>query len=205
MASLLVDDTFEQQTFTGLEATAAVLSGKELYRCTFEHCRLQESVWKGAKLEACTFRQCDLTRATLAQTALRGVTFEGCKLMGIDFSKVSTHPELSFTGCMLRYSSFADQNLKKTKFLSCMAREVNFHEVDLSECDFTGSDLAGSAFRGCTLARTDFRGATGLFLDPARNRVKDTGVPVEAAVELARSLGLLVGGYDDGPLGSKRR
>jgi len=191
---LLAEETFENETFTGLDLQRAALGGKEFYRCVFENCLLQESTWKSARLEACVFRGCDVTRAKLLQTALRGVKFEGSKLMGVDFSAVSPHPELSFTDCNLRYASFVKVNLRKTAFLRCAAREANFLEVDLTDAEFDGTELTGSNFQGCTMTNTDFRRATGLFFEPSRNRVKKTRVPVETAVLLAQSLGLVVEG-----------
>ena len=115
--------------------------------------------------------------------------------MGVDFSQVSPHPELSFADCNLRYASLVKINLRKTHFLRCVAREANFLDADLTDSDFSGTELTGSNFQGCTLWNTDFRRATGLFFEPARNKVKKTRVPVETAVLLALSLGLLVDGY----------
>ncbi len=186
-------DTFENETFTGLALTAADLSEKQFFRCTFENCSLQESRWKRSTLEDCTFRQCDLTRAVVSQLGLRGVRFEGCKVMGVDFSGVSSNPDVHFNECNLRYVSFTGQSLRKARFTHCQAREVNFFECDLTDADFGATDLSASNFRGCTLTRTEFRGTTGLFLDPARNKVKETRIEVETAVALAESLGFNFG------------
>jgi hypothetical protein len=75
--------------------------------------------------------------------------------------------------------------------------EANFFDLDLTDADFSGTDLTGSNFRGCTLTRTDFSSAVGAFLDPARNRLKDTRVPVETAVLLAQTLGMRVSGFNE--------
>jgi uncharacterized protein YjbI with pentapeptide repeats len=198
------EDTFDGETFTGVDLQSFSLAGKEFYRCTFEHCHLQESVWKNASLEACTFRGVDLTRARLLHTGLRGVRFEGSKLMGIDWSSVSPNPELHFTECNLRYASFSQVNLRQCVFEKCSVREANFLDAELTDADFSGSDLAGSNVRGCVLTRTDFSTTTGLFLEPGRNKVKGTHVSVETAVLLAQSLGLAVVGYDDAPKRPKR-
>jgi fluoroquinolone resistance protein len=196
---LLAESQFDDQTFSGFALAAADLAGKEFYRCVFERCQLPESTWSRAKLEACTFRDADLSRAKLSQTALHGVRFEGCKVMGVDFSKVSTHPDVGFTDCLLRYASFSGLNLRKTTFTRCSLREVNLIDLDLTDASFGGCDLAGATLRGCTLLRTDFRATTGLFFEPARNKVKQTFVPIEVAVQLAQSQGLLVEGYDAEP------
>jgi fluoroquinolone resistance protein len=195
---LLEEDSFENETFASLDLQGANLSGKEFYRCTFQSAHLQESRWKESKLEACVFRGCDLTRAQLAHTALRDVRFEGSKLMGIDWSVISPNPELAFDECNLRYCSFVGLSMRQTVFARCTALEVNFIDVDLSDADFTGTDLSGSNFRGCTLTRADFQGARGVFIDPAtRNRLKATRVPVETAVLVAQTLGMVVAGYGD--------
>lgn len=189
---MLQGDSFENQHFKGLELSGAALGGKEFFRCTFENCHLMESQWKATILEACVFKECDLTRADLAQTGLRGVRFEGCKLMGVDWSRVSSHPELTFVDCNLRYASFTKINLRKVAFTRSTIREANFIDADLTEADFAGADLTGATLRGCTLVRADFRHVSGLFIDPARNKVKDTRVPVETAILLAQNSGMKV-------------
>lgn len=196
LVRLQQEDAFENETFSGLEFHAANLTGKEFYRCTFENCTAQESRWSKSVLEACEFRGCDLTRAQLAHVGLRDVRFERSKLMGIDFSNVSPNPEVAFEECNLRYCSFVGLSLRKTRFERCMASEANFIDVDLSEAEFDGTTLTSANFRGCTLTKTDFRGAIGVFLEPARNRLKGTLVPLETAVLLAESVGLIVAGYE---------
>ena len=202
---LLAEESLENEVFKGLALQGAALGGKEFYRCVFENCQLQESVWKNSKLESCVFRGCDLTRAVLLQTGVRGVQFEDCKLMGVDWSSLSPHPEFGFTNCNLRYASFMRVNLRKTSFTKSSVREANFQECDLTEADFGGADLSGSNFKGCTLVHADFRGTTGTFFEPARNKVKDTRVPVETAVLLAQSFGLFVDGYGAEPKASKKK
>ncbi|AEI67213.1 pentapeptide repeat-containing protein [Corallococcus macrosporus] len=197
------EDSFEHETFADLSLQEADLSGKEFYGCTFQNCTLQESRWTRARLEDCVFTGCDLTRARFTDTSLRGVRFESSKLMGIDWTEVGTFPEVSFDGSNLRYCTFAGLSLRKTSFLRCTALEMNFIDTDLSEADFSESDITGSNFRGCTLTKADFAAAKGVFIDPARNRVKATRIPVDAAVNFVQTLGLVVAGYGDGPAAPK--
>ncbi|MET0403370.1 MAG: pentapeptide repeat-containing protein [Cystobacter sp.] len=186
------EDAFEHLTFADLELTGVVLRQKEFYQCTFQRSQFQESQWYGCKFEDCTWMDCDLTRAKFPHTALRGVRFEGSKLMGIDWSTVSSNPEVTFERCVLRYASFVGLSLRKTDVLRCAAQEANFFDLDLTDANFEGTELTGSNFRGCTLTRTDFSQSVGLLLDPARNRLKDTQVPLATAVSLAESLGMRV-------------
>lgn len=197
VARLRREEYFANETFSNADLQNADLGGKEFYRCTFDNCQLQESRWKGLTLEACTVRGCNVTRAQVANARFREVRFENSKLMGIDWSDVASNPEVHFEDCGLSYCSFVGLNLRKTQFLRCQAREANFFDLDLTDSDFDGSDLGESNFRGCILTRADFSGAAGVFLDPARNKLKDTLVPLESAVGLARALGMLVTGFHD--------
>lgn len=185
-------DFFEGQTFTGLQIAAASLEERELVNCTFANCSLQESKWAGTRLEDCTFKGCDLTRADFKRCSMRDVHFVGSKVMGVDFSKVSTHPQFSFEECHLRYALFEALSLKQLKVIRCTAREVNWLRVDLTDADFTGSDLNGSTIRGCTLTRTNFLNATGVFIDPAQNKISKTMINPETASALAAHLGFEV-------------
>ena len=187
------------------DRSGRALRDKEFYRCTFQRGQLQESQWRGCKFEDCVFTGCDLTRARFDQAALRGVRFEGSKLMGIDWSGVSANPEVSYTDCQLRYASFVGLSLRKTAFLRCAAQEANFFDLDLTDADFAGTQLMGSNFRGCVLTRTDFSQAVGLALDPARNRLKDTQVPLATAVGVAESLGMRVAALGTEPAAAAPR
>lgn len=201
------EESFEHETFADLELPGLGLRQKEFFQCTFTRCQFQESQWSLCKFEDCTFQGCDLTRAKFSQAALRGVRFEGSKLMGIDWSSVSSNPEVSFEGCVLRYASFVGLSLRKTDVRRCSAQEANFFDLDLTDADFEGTELTGSNFRGCTLTRTDFSLTVGLTLSPTLNRLKDTQVPLATAVELAESLGMRVPamGSAPAPAGSRSR
>ncbi|AFE09361.1 pentapeptide repeat-containing protein [Corallococcus coralloides DSM 2259] len=189
------EDSFERETFEGLDLQNVDLGDKEFYRCTFVNCELQESRWKEALLEVCVFQGCNLTRANFNAIRLRDVRFEGSKLMGIDWTGVAANPEVNFEECSMPYSSFVGLGLRQASFVRCVAREANFFDMDLTDADFTGADLTGSNFRGCTLTRTDFSGATGLVLDPARNKLKETRIPQDTAMSVVHELGMRVEGY----------
>ncbi|MBI5549504.1 MAG: pentapeptide repeat-containing protein [Deltaproteobacteria bacterium] len=191
------ESSFDDAVFEGLELQGFDFSGKDFYRCTFRNVKLQESRWQRAGLEDCVFEDCDLTRMLPADLRAHGVRFKGCKLMGIEWTKSSLNPQLSFEDCNLRYSSFLAMSLRATPFVRCKATEANFIDVDLTEADFSESDLTGSTFQGTTLTDADLSTAQGAFIDPAKNRVKDARVAVESAVLLAAFFGMRVNGYYD--------
>lgn len=194
---LLSEAYFEGESFVGLELGEADLSRKEFQSCTFRSVKLAGSRWMGALLEDCTFELCDLSNFAPKGLAARDVRFSECKLLGVDWTSVSPHPRVAFEACDLRYASFASVHLRKTTFLRSQITEATFADVDLTECDFDGSDLEGTTFRECVLHKANFSGARGLLLDPAKNRVKDARISLEAAVLLAASFGLRVGGHGE--------
>ncbi len=189
-------DVFEDQTIEGAAAPGLELAGKEFYRCTFRRVKMPESLWRGTHLEDCNFEEAELTRMQPAGLVLRDVAFRGCKLLGTDWTNVGRNPQLCFTDCDLRYASFVGTCLRRTPFLRCKAIEANFIETDLTDADFTGTDLSGSVFERATLCNAKLAGASGVYVDPTKNRVKGAVISAESSVLLALSLGFLVDGYD---------
>lgn len=187
--------SFEGETFNGLTLEGFDLSKRDLQRCTFKNSKLAETRWSGTRLEDCVFDGCDLTRADFTGLVLRDVTFRSCKLMGIDFSNVGRFPHVAFEDCDLRYVSMVSIALRKTRFDRCNVDEASFVEADLAESKFERCRFAGTRFEACDLRRARFREARDLFLDPARNRLKETQVPLQTAILLATSLGMRVLGF----------
>jgi uncharacterized protein YjbI with pentapeptide repeats len=192
---LNLEQSFQDATFDGLELEAFEFSGKDFYQCTFNRVKLNESLWKRVIFEDCVFDSCDLTRSRFTQTTIRNVAFRRSKLMGIDWSDVAKNPVFSFEECDLRYSSFVGTNLRKTRICDCKALEANFFDCDLVESDFSGTDLDGANFESSDLTRANLVTASGAFVNPIKNRVKDLRVAVESAVLLAMSHGMWVSGY----------
>ena len=195
MKDFASETVFEGETFDGLKVEGADLSKREFHQCAFKNSKLAETRWSGARLEDCVFERCDLTRANFSGLTLRDVTFRSCKLMGIDFSTVGRFPHVAFEHCDLRYVSMVDIALRKTRFEHCTVNEANFFEADLAESRFDECQFSETRFDGCDLRRARFRAARDLFIDPARNKVKDTHVPLETAIALATSLGMRVLGF----------
>ncbi len=184
---------FEGQSFDELDLKGATLEAKEFYRCTFSRSKLQEGKWRGVRFEECTFTDCDLSQLKPGDATIREVRFVSSKLMGVTWTRSAINPRFELEGCDLRYASFNGLNLKRTSFLRCRCLEASFTDCDLSEADFSGSDLSGAVFHNATLAKTDFTEARGVFLDPAKNRVRGVRISSEAAELLASSYGMQIG------------
>jgi uncharacterized protein YjbI with pentapeptide repeats len=192
---LTAGDAFKDETFDGLELPAASLEGKEFSGCTFRNLKLAESRWDGARLEDCVFDDCDLTRLVPGQIALRGVEFRRCKMMGIEWVGLAPHPDMRFSDCNLRYCSFIALRAGKTPFVRCALIDASFVDMDLAASTFDDCQLEGARFEGCDLRGATFATSRGLRFDPARNRVQDVSIALEAAVLLAGSFGLKVVGF----------
>jgi len=62
--------------------------------------------------------------------------------------------------------------MKKTNFIDCSLKEVDFAETDLTMAAFTNCDLSGASFMRTILEKADFRTAKNYALDPEINKIK---------------------------------
>jgi uncharacterized protein YjbI with pentapeptide repeats len=189
---LLAGESFDDETFVGLDLAGADLSDKLFAGCTFRNVKLAESCWRRARLEDCVLEACELTRLAPAEMALRGVQFNRCKMMGIDWTGVGEYPDLGFADCNLDYCSFTSIRLRKTPFARCSLVEASFVEADLTEARFDTCRFTGARFERCDLRKASFGGSQDLLLDPATNQVRGASIPTESALLLAVSFGFKV-------------
>ena len=189
---LLQGESFEDETFVGLDLARADLGDKLFTGCTFRNVKLAESRWRRARLEDCVLEACDLTRLAPAEMALRGVQFSRCKMMGIDWTGVGEFPDLGFADCNLDYCSFTALRLRKTPFVRCTLIEASFVDADLTEARFDSCRFTGARFERCDLRKASFGGSQDLLLDPATNQVRGASIPAETALLLAVSFGFKV-------------
>lgn len=188
-------EVFENETFTDLDLQDYTIADKDFYRCSFRNAKLGMTRWPSVTMEGCVFDDCDLVRMVPTRMALRGVEFRRCRLMGVDWSNAARNPEVTFVDCNLRYASFVGTNLRKTEFTRCALTDGNFIDVELNEAVVESCDLSGTTFSRCDLSKADFSTASGLLIDPTKNRVKGLIIPVDAAVALALIAGMKVAGY----------
>ncbi|WP_414656043.1 pentapeptide repeat-containing protein [Flavobacterium sp.] len=66
--------------------------------------------------------------------------------------------------------------MKKTNFIDCSVKEVDFSETDLSMSIFKNCDLSNTVFQQTNLEKADFRTAKNYAFDPAENKVKKVKV-----------------------------
>jgi uncharacterized protein YjbI with pentapeptide repeats len=69
--------------------------------------------------------------------------------------------------------------MKKTVFLRCQLRGVDFSGADLGSASFDGCDLADAVFEGTGLEKADLRGAFNYAIDLEKNKVKKARFAME--------------------------
>lgn len=160
--------------------------------CVFDRCSFVGAGLDRARFLSCEFKICDLSNVSLARARLRDCTFIGCKLVGVQWVNLEELVCPKFTECNLSYGNFVGLREKKSTFVRCALREVDFSDADLSECDFGGADLVGARFHNTTLLKANFRDATNYLIDPLKNKVKGAKFSWPEACGLLVGLGVVV-------------
>jgi fluoroquinolone resistance protein len=190
---VLVESEFEAEDFPDQNWSGAELTEKMFTGCVFRNLAAPEAIFEGTVFEDCRFEGSDLTMIKVKGASFRDVEFERCKLMGIDWSEVRGLTfSVKFKKCVLSYSSFIDQRMRKTQFLDCKAHETNFAGVDLTGSTFDGCDLEGARFVGTNLSEVDLSNAINYLINPSDNTLRKTRYSMEAALALVSRLGVIV-------------
>jgi len=170
----------EEKQFQGLKFSQNPLKKGEYERCSFSNCQFNGADFSGFVFIDCSFSQCDLSNVGLKNTALRTVNFSQCKMIGLHFEDCAAGLfSVGFESCQLQLSSFHGQKMKACTFQNCRLVESTFSDCDLRKANFTQAALQLTRFDNCQLENADFRDATGLELDPERNRLKGAHFNVE--------------------------
>ena len=188
-----MDDSYFEQTYTGVDYATNRLPGERYEACTFRQCILREADLRDLRLEDCRFEHCDLSNARTENLSLQGVTFIDCKLLGVDFAAcTSFNFHVEWVRCRMSDARFSGQGLGRSGFSDCELRRADFTGADLRNVSFGESDLTDAIFEATDLRGTDLRLATGYTIDPLRNRVRGTRVAWPGAVGLLRNFGLRI-------------
>ncbi|PZR28705.1 MAG: hypothetical protein DI538_24710, partial [Azospira oryzae] len=133
----------------------------------------------------CEFRGCNLSMVKLSKTALRVVRFKECKLVGLHFDDCHDFLfEVAFDHCNLHLSIFFRKKMKKTRFVNCDLREVDFSETDLGMAVFTNCDLAQATFDNTILEKADLSTSYNYSINPDGNYIKKARFSKEGVIGL---------------------
>lgn len=189
---------YHEQTFTDLSVPGEHFTEVDFAHCTFERCVFTECAFARCSFTECHFRGCDLSLATIANARFLDTDFRACKLLGVDWTKIGNTRvaklllSVHFDECALNYSSFFGLKLKGSRFATCIAREVDFGDADLTQTNCTGTDFSGSKFLHTNLTRADFRGAMGYAIDPTANTVAKARFSLPDAISLLRGFDVVI-------------
>ena len=163
----------EDNNFENVDYSEKRLFNREFINCVFTNCNFTKSDLSNNDFADCNFNSCNFSLTLLQDAGLKNIKFVGCKLMGIDFSKCNSFLfSVVFHNCQLDYSSFFKLKMKKTNFVDCSIKEVDFAETDLSMAVFNNCDLLNTSFMRTNLEKTDFRTAINYSFDPELNKIK---------------------------------
>ncbi len=185
----------EDMQFENVDYSGQELYDREFENCTFINCNFTNSKLVSNNLIDCVFKGCNFSMSQLVDTGLKGVSFNNCKLTGIDFSKCNQFSfAVDFENCILDYSIFYKQKLKKTSFRDCSIKQADIAECDLSEAMFVNCDLLQTNFDRNNLMKADFRTATNYAMSPNTNKLKKAKFSVNGLAGLLGEYDLVVNG-----------
>lgn len=85
---------------------------------------------------------------------------------------------------------FQGLDLRRTRFINCSLKDIDFSDAKLGHAEFTHSVLENSAFHGADLTDADLRYASRYLIDPKYTRLKGTKVDLPEAVSILTAIGL---------------
>lgn len=189
----------DNKRFHNLTITELRMEKKEFIDCEFSHCDFKNGIFSLCNFRNCRFVNCDLSLIRVGQSVFTSTRFEESNLIGINWAQASwqTHVgnslfiAFSFYKCILDFSSFTGIILRGTSFRDSNAREVDFSECDLRKVDFSGTDLSGSQFRNSDLREANLVKATNYTIIPAQVKLGNTRVSLPEAISFLGQMGLI--------------
>ncbi len=162
----------EDKVFDGVAGVDFVAAGCEFDGCRFLNCDCAGHDFSGAVFSDCVFENCNISSVVMKETAFHKVLFKSSKMMGQCFDDCNEFGlDFRFETCNLEYSFFTNIILKRTAFVECSLRGVDFSGSDLSEAVLGNCDLASAIFDRTNLAKADLRSAFNFQIDPERNNL----------------------------------
>ena len=188
--------SYENDSFTELVIEEELIEGVEFQECTFSKCTFTGSTFKSCKFKDCTFVDCDLSLIKVDYSSFNAVSFEKSKLVGINWAVASWDLDgllklqnpVSFSECVVNYSSFIGLELEGLQIKKCTANEVDFSEANLEKSSFQGTELTGSIFRNTNLTEANFVGAANYAINPDLNTIKKAKFSIPEAMSLLYSM-----------------
>ena len=153
--------------------------------CVFNNCDFSNADLSNFSFSECEFSGCNISMAKLTKTSFNDIVFKGCKLLGLHFEDCQTTPFIvAFENCILNFSSFYKQKLKKTVFRNSTIQEVDFTDADLHSSVFDQCDLTKTKFENTILEKADLRTAFNYSINPELNKIKKAKFSIPGIIGL---------------------
>ncbi len=183
-------EQYENARFVRLTEHERAFSGVDFVGCVFDHCAFTECRFSHCSFTECQFAHCDLSLLHVPGARFTDTRFHSSKLLGIDWTKAGSAVisklflSISFEECLLNYATFFGLALRRSRFVGCVARDVDFRDADLTGAICTGTDFTGSKFHHTILTKADLRQATGYTIDPTANTITKARFSLPEAISL---------------------
>ncbi len=183
------------QTITGA-APKALIREADLDHCALSGVDIQGAVVRSSAFSRCTFDGCNLSNVEWVGTVFTECSFTGCKLVGSDWSRAGLsmlpRPTITFTQCIVDYSSFMGSNLSRARFVDCSLMEADFSDAKLTGAVLQDCKLGSARFHNTDLRQADLRESTGFSLDPRVNRTHGLQISLTETPALLEAFGIAV-------------
>ncbi|MBC7426078.1 MAG: pentapeptide repeat-containing protein [Bacteroidia bacterium] len=165
-----------------------ILKNRVFIKCSFHKSSLKGCTFENSVFEDCVFDDCDISLMKFKDTSFSNVTLKNCKAIGVLWVETNNPFSINCTNTRLSFCSFYSKSLKKSKFVNCIADEVDFSECNLAGADFTGTDLRNARFLNCDLSKANFVGALNYFIDARSNKISKARFSLPEALSFLTAL-----------------
>jgi fluoroquinolone resistance protein len=183
---------YDNEEFVDINLKDRRIDHAEFQNCSFTRCDLSQSVLVACRFDDCHFQACDLSLIKPQNSSFRNSTFLASKLIGINWVMSIAPFSVDFQDCIINLSSFFGMNLKKRKFINCIAHEVDFSESNMTKANCTTTDFAGSTFFKTNLTTADFSQARNYSIDFRTNTLTKAKFSLPEALSLLKSLDIIL-------------
>jgi uncharacterized protein YjbI with pentapeptide repeats len=180
-------------TVIDADLSGETLPASRLKRCLLERVSFSSAVLRSAEWMDVRFVKCDFSNADLRGLRARRVEFFACRLTGANLCE-SHWEDVLVEGCESRYAQWADGSLLHCEFVDSRLEETDFRNVNLEANVFRSSNLTKADLTAAQLRGVDLRSTVidGILVRP--EDVRGAHVSAPQAMDLARLLGLIIGG-----------
>ena len=182
----------EDKTFEKIDYQGKTVLDRKFVNCVFKNCNLSNTTFKSCLFEDCTFDSCDLSLMKVNNSIFKKLQIVHSKAIGIQWFDARSPFAVNCTDSNISYSSFFGKDIKKARFIRCVAKETDFSESNLTEALFEGTDLSDARFSDCDLSFANFKEAKNYSIDLRHNKVKKTKFNLPEALSLLNSFDIIL-------------